>query len=104
MRERDRTADEDKEQIELFVIAAYPNTRMPAIILPTLGMAGGKWDSSLCSVILLDFFTPPFSCYSLFWRIENNFPACIHRGHGSEGKKLGRRWLRARWERKKGRR
>lgn len=28
----DRTADEDTEQIELFVITAYPNTRMPAII------------------------------------------------------------------------
>lgn len=54
MRERDRTADEDTEQIELFVITAYPNTGMPAIILPTLGMAGGKWDSSLWSVILLD--------------------------------------------------
>ena len=54
VRERDRTADEDTEQIELFVITAYPNTGMPAIILPTLGMAGGKWDSSLCSVILLD--------------------------------------------------
>lgn len=57
MRERDRTADEDTEQIELFVITAYPNTGMPAIILPTLGKAGGKWDSSLCSVILLDFFS-----------------------------------------------
>lgn len=56
MCERDRTADEDTEQIELFVITAYPNTGMPAIILPTLGMAGGKWDSSLCSVISLDFF------------------------------------------------
>lgn len=55
MCERDGTADEDTEQIELFVITAYPNTRMPAIILPTLGMAGGKWDS-LCFVILLDFF------------------------------------------------
>lgn len=60
MCERDRTADEDTEQIELFVITAYPNTGMPAIILPTLGMAGGKWDSSLCSVILLDFFFYPF--------------------------------------------
>ncbi len=60
MRERDRTADEDTEQIELFVITAYPNTGMPAIILPTLGMAGGKWDSSPCSVILLDFFLTLF--------------------------------------------
>lgn len=62
---RDRTADEDTEQIELFVITAYSNTGMPAIILPTLGMAGGKWDSSLCSVILLDFcftiLSPAFS-------------------------------------------
>lgn len=56
MCERDRTADEDTEQIELFVITAYPNTGMPAIMLPALGMAGGKWDSSLCSSILLDFF------------------------------------------------
>lgn len=52
----DRTADEDAEQIELFVITAYPNTRMPAIIPPAPGMAGGKWNSPLCSVILLDFF------------------------------------------------
>lgn len=61
VRATDRTADEDRDQIELFVIAAYPNTGMPAIILPTLGMAGGKWDSSPCSVILLDFFSPSFS-------------------------------------------
>lgn len=56
----DRTADEDTEQIELFVIAAYPNTRKPAIIPPALGMAGGKWNSSLCSLILLDFSSPSF--------------------------------------------
>lgn len=40
----DRTADEDTEQIELFVITAYPN------IPPAPGMAGGKWNSPLCSV------------------------------------------------------
>lgn len=55
----DRTADEGRDQIELFVIAAYPNSGMPAIILPRLGMAGGKWDSSPCSVILLDPPSPP---------------------------------------------
>lgn len=54
------TADEDAEQIELFVIAAYPNTRVPAIIPPALGMAGGKWNSPLCAVILLDLPPPPF--------------------------------------------
>lgn len=82
VRARDRTADEDTEQIELFVITAYPNTGMPAIILPTLGMAGGKWDSSLCSAILLDFYPPPPPLFLLpaffflfSWRIENNFPA-----------------------------
>lgn len=57
--ERDRTGDEGTEQIELFVITAYPNTGKPAIILPTLGMTGGKWDSSLCCFILQDGIFPP---------------------------------------------
>lgn len=56
------------QQIELFVITVYPNTGMPAIILPTVGMAGGKWDSSLCSVILFfSFFFLPLPilyCFS----------------------------------------
>lgn len=98
VRARDRTADEDTEQIELFVITAYPNTGMPAIILPTLGMAGGKWDSSLCSAILLDFYPPPllYSYYLLFFFFFLDgsriiFPRCIHGGHGDEKKLWGSR-------------
>lgn len=32
-------------------------------------------------------FFPPYSFYCFFWWIENNFPACILRGHTGEGKK-----------------
>lgn len=60
---------------------------MPAIILPTLGMAGGKWDSSLRSLILLDFFSRhSFGCF--FCWVENNFPACIFKGQ--KGQKAGK--------------
>lgn len=47
-----------QNRLKLFVIAAYPNTGMSAIILPTLGMAGGKWDSSLCSPFYYWIFFP----------------------------------------------
>lgn len=77
---RDRTADEDTEQIELFVITAYPNTGMPAIILPTLGMAGGKWDSSLRSVVVLDVFLS-----SAFSDGPGAISPCARAGHGAEG-------------------
>lgn len=91
----DRTADEDAEQIELFVITAYPNTGMPAIIPPAPGMAGGKWNSPLCSVILLDFFPPSFFWLHSFSGIENHHPAQILGGHADEGKiKTGK----TRWE------
>lgn len=62
MCERDGTADEDIQQIELFVITAYPNTGRPAIILPALGTAAGEWDSSLRSTAgLLFSLFPAFS-------------------------------------------
>lgn len=95
MRERDRTADKDTEQIELFVITAYPNAGMPAIILPTLGMAGGKWDSSLCSVILLDFF-PPLILSTAFSDGLSIIFLCafieVIEARAKKKKKLGRRW------------
>lgn len=55
-------ADDDVEQIELFVITVYPGTGMPAIFLPRPEMAGGEWDSSHLFVILtgLDSFPAIF--------------------------------------------
>ena len=78
--ERDGAADEDTEQIELFVITAYPNTRMPAIILP---MQGWQVENGIPPSVLLLYWI--FSLCCVFWWVENNFLIHIHGGHSGEG-------------------